>query len=224
VSFICQQGDAIEKLMELDDQSVDLVITDPAYESLEKYRNTGTTTRLKKSKGSSNSWFPIFPNSRFPGLFRELYRVMKKNTHLYMFSDAETMFVIKPLAEEAGFKFWKPLVWDKGTIGMGYHYRARYEFILFFEKGKRGLNDLAVPDVLNVPKIHSAKVVYPTEKPLQLVKTLISQSSEQGELVLDPFAGSGVVLLAAESLERNSIGFDISERAVTLASKMVGDV
>jgi hypothetical protein len=46
------------------------------------------------------------------------------------------MFVAKPIGEAAGFHFWKPLVWDKKAMGMGYHYRARYEFVLFFEKGK----------------------------------------------------------------------------------------
>ncbi|WP_366944968.1 hypothetical protein, partial [uncultured Bradyrhizobium sp.] len=46
----------------------------------------------------------------------------------------------KPFGEQAGFKFWKPIVWDKVQIGMGYHYRCRYEFVLFFEKGKRRLN------------------------------------------------------------------------------------
>ena len=58
------------------------------------------------------------------------------------------MFVAKPVGEAAGFKFWKPLVWDKCTIGMGYHYRARYECILFFEKGKRKLNDLGIADII----------------------------------------------------------------------------
>ena len=69
--------------------------------------------------------------------FDAAYRVLKKHAHLYVFCDSETMFVAKPLGEAAGFKFWKPLIWDKRTIGMGYHYRARYETILFFEKGKR---------------------------------------------------------------------------------------
>ena len=68
--------------------------------------------------------------------------------HFYLFCDQETMFVAKPLAEAAGFKFWKPLIWDKQRIGMGYHYRARYECILFFEKGKRKLNDLGVADII----------------------------------------------------------------------------
>jgi len=81
------------------------------------------------------------------------------------FGDPETAFVAKPVAEQAGFKFWKPLVWDKQTIGMGYHYRARYEFVLFFEKGKRRLNDLGIPDIIEVPRIRGG---YPAEKPVEV--------------------------------------------------------
>lgn len=127
--------DAITWLRTIESNSVDLVITDPPYESLEKHRKIGTTTRLKNSKSSSNQWFEIFPNERFEELVSEIYRIMKKNSHFYLFCDQETMFVIKPIAESMGFKFWKPIVWDKVSIGMGYHYRARYEFILFSRKG-----------------------------------------------------------------------------------------
>lgn len=111
--FQLTQGDAVAWLRTLPAASVDLVITDPPYESLEKHRAIGTTTRLKHSKASSNDWFSIFPNARFPELFAEVYRVLKKDTHFYLFCDPETMFVAKPLAEQAGFKFWKPLIWDK---------------------------------------------------------------------------------------------------------------
>lgn len=65
-------------LSSLQDESVDLVITDPPYESLEKHRSIGTTTRLKSSKSSSNQWFEIFPNDRFEMLFEQIYRVLKK--------------------------------------------------------------------------------------------------------------------------------------------------
>lgn len=58
------QGDAVEWLRLIPTSSLDLVITDPPYESLEKHRAVGTTTRLKKSKASSNEWFEVFPNSR----------------------------------------------------------------------------------------------------------------------------------------------------------------
>ena len=105
--------DAIEMLKKLPDESVDLIVTDPAYESLEKHRAVGTTTRLKKSDGSSNEWFPIFPNHRFPTFFAECYRVLAKNAHFYMFSDQETMHVVKPMLEAARLRFWKFLVWDK---------------------------------------------------------------------------------------------------------------
>ena len=76
------QADAIEWVQSLAPESVDLVITDPAYESLEKHRAIGTTTRLKVSDATSNEWFPIFRNDRFPALFAALYRAMKRDSHL----------------------------------------------------------------------------------------------------------------------------------------------
>src|SRR3954463_75921 len=203
--------DAVEWLRAQPDESIDLIVTDPAYESLEKHRAIGTTTRLKHSKASSNDWFTIFPNARFGELFAEAYRVLRRNTHCYLLCDAETMFVAKPEAEQAGFKFWKPLVWDKRTIGMGYHYRARYEFILFFEKGKRRLNNLGIPDVLSIPRVHGG---YPAEKPTALSEILIRQSTSSGETVADPFVGSGSVGEAALRLERRFLGCDLSPEAL----------
>lgn len=204
------QKDAVEWLISLADNSVDLIITDPPYESLEKHRKIGTTTRLKQSKSSSNQWFQIFPNARFEDLLCQLYRVLKPNRHCYLFCDQETMFVIKPIAEKMGFKFWKPLVWDKVSIGMGYHYRARHEYILFFEKGKRKLNNLGTADILTCKRVNRG---YPTEKPVPLLRTLIAQSSMQGELVIDPFFGSGATLVAAAQLDRQYCGNDISPTA-----------
>ncbi|MFC3022935.1 DNA-methyltransferase [Vibrio zhugei] len=204
------QDDAVKWLSTLDPESVDLLITDPPYESLEKHRKIGTTTRLKVSKASSNQWFEIFPNDRFEALLGEIYRVLKKHAHFYLFCDQETMFVIKPIAETIGFKFWKPIVWDKVSIGMGYHYRARHEYILFFEKGKRKLNDLSIPDILSHKRVYRG---YPTEKPVSLLEVLVAQSSREGELVVDPFFGSGSTLVAAKNLQRQFKGNDISSSA-----------
>ncbi len=93
---------------------------------------------------------------------------------------------------------------------MGYHYRARYEFILFFEKGKRKLNDLSVPDVLEYKRVWKG---YPTEKPVELLEVLIRQSSSENEIVADSFFGSGSTLIAANNLSRKYIGCDISSSA-----------
>jgi site-specific DNA-methyltransferase (adenine-specific) len=213
-NYSLNQGDAVDWLRSLPDGSVDLVVTDPPYESLEKHRSVGTTTRLKHSKSSSNDWFEVFPNARFEELLKEVYRVLRQNSHFYLFCDAETMFVVKPIAESVGFKFWKPIVWDKVRIGMGYHYRARYEFILFFEKGKRRLNDLGIADILTSARVAKG---YPTEKPSAIAETLISQSTTAGDLVIDPFMGSCSVGEAAIALGRRFAGNDLSPVSVGIA-------
>jgi len=210
-SFQLSQDDAVAWLRTRPNESVDLLVTDPPYESLEKHRAIGTTTRLKHSKASSNDWFKIFPNERFPELFAEIYRVLRRNSHFYLFCDPETMFVAKPLAEQAGFKFWKPLIWDKVSIGMGYHYRARYECVLFFEKGKRKLHDLGTADIITAKRVIGG---YPAEKPVSVSEVLIGQSSEPGELVVDPFMGSGSVGEAAVKQNRAFLGNDLCGEAV----------
>ncbi len=219
--FSLNVGDAVSWLESLPDASVDLIVTDPPYESLEKHRAIGTTTRLKHSKASSNDWFSIFPNTRFPDFFREAARVLRRNRHLYLFCDAETMFVAKPLGEAAGLKFWKPIVWDKLAMGMGYHYRARYEFVLFFEKGKRKLNNLGIADILPAKRVIGG---YPTEKPVEIPAILIEQSTQLDELVIDPFAGSGSTGVAALRLGRNFLGNDTCNEAVEVSRRRLLEV
>jgi site-specific DNA-methyltransferase (adenine-specific) len=223
VNFVIDQRDAVEWLLAQEAGSLALVATDPAYESLEKHRAIGTTTRLKKA------WFEIFPNERFPALFAAAYRALAKNSHLYVICDETTADIIKPIGRAAGFTFWKSIVWDKRKIGMGYHYRARSEWCLFFEKGKRKLNDLGMPDVLEGVDIGHPSITdtgpdwieadgirngYPTQKPVELLKKLISQSSSAGELVADPFGGSFSTGQAAMLLGRRFTGCDISATAV----------
>jgi len=219
--FSLHEEDAVSFLGGLPSDSVDLLITDPPYESLEKHRSVGTTTRLSHSKASSNDWFRVFPNARFEELFSEMYRVLRRDSHLYLFCDQETMFVCKPIAERVGFRFWKPLVWDKMKIGMGYHYRARYEFILFFEKGKRRLKDLGVADVLSAPRVNGG---YPTEKPVELAEVLVEQSSEPGALVIDPFCGSGAFGVAACRRGRNFVGNDVKAEAIEWSRRRMAEV
>lgn len=225
--FDLVQKDAVDFLNGLQPGCIDLLITDPAYESLEKHRAKGTTTRLKISDGSSNVWFPIFKNERFAEFFVACYRALAKNAHLYMYCDDETAYVAKPLAEAAGFKYWKRLVWDKQKIGMGYHYRARCEYILFFEKGKRRLHNLGMPDVFDLKEdpegyvIECARVSkgYPTEKPVAVSEKLILQSSELGMVVCDPFMGSASVGEAALKNGRCFIGADVADLSMRVAGE-----
>ena len=88
--------------------------------------------------------------------------MLRRNAHLYVMSDDETAYVMKPVGEAMGFKYWKQIIWGKMTkdgsrlaTGMGYHYRGCNERILFFEKGKRKLNSLSMLDVLQHPGIRA---------------------------------------------------------------------
>lgn len=213
--FNIQRNDAFDWVHAFGPETVDLIITDPAYESLEKHRKIGTTTRLKKSAGSKNEWFPIFSNGRFPPFLEECYRILKKNAHLYILCDQETGFLLKPLGEYVGFKFWKAIIWDKVAPGMGYHYRGRHEWVMFFEKGKRNLNSKSYADVLPFKRVANG---YPTEKPVPLLEVLVQNSSNPGELVIDPFCGSGSTGEAALKHGRHFYGCDVQQGAVDLAT------
>jgi site-specific DNA-methyltransferase (adenine-specific) len=87
-------GDCRRWLPEISAGSVQLTITDPPYESLERHRAVGTTTRLKESKSSSNQWFECFPNQDYFLLLAELYQAHARNSHCYIFCDSETEHVI----------------------------------------------------------------------------------------------------------------------------------
>jgi site-specific DNA-methyltransferase (adenine-specific) len=249
---IVKKSDAIELLKRLSDESIDLCIFDPSYESLEKWRSTGTTTRLTHSKSSSNDWFPIFRNYLYPELLQELFRVMKPGTFVYIFCDEETRDILccghsaqsgtsieMPKSHYArtgmrwspvcwaGFKYWKALIFDKVIKGMGYHFPAQHEFILMLEKtirkGKhRKLNTNKFGDVLTAKRL-KGKEYYPTEKPKELIWALITESSNENDVVLDMFCGSGVVPTVAAMTGRKFIAGDISEKAIQHTMKRLAE-
>ncbi len=213
-------SDAFELLRSLAPESVDLVVTDPPYESLELHRARGTTTRL------TTNWFATVADTRLPELLQLVYRALRRDRHFYLFCDEVTADVIKQQQGigkarmpnggrkcASGFVYWKEIVWAKTTLdgtrirgGTGYHYRASCERILFFEKGKRALSDLGIPDVLMAAR---AGIPGPAVKPAAVVRTLITQSTLPGELVVDPFAGSGVAGVEARAQGRRFLIGDI---------------
>lgn len=201
-------------LSKIADKSVDSVITDPPYWTLNKWREVGTTTRLgghrDKEQRDDNKWFQTIDANELWDLMNEIYRILKPNTHAYIFCDDETSDYVKSYANDMEWTKVKRLIWDKINQGMGYTYRCRYEFIVFLQKGKRKLTDLSIPDILTVKKVING---FPTEKPVALMEILIKQSTQVGELVCDPFFGSGSVAVACENLKRKFIGNDISDEA-----------
>ncbi len=90
---------------------------------------------------------------------------------------------------------------------------------IVLSKEKKGV---PVSDVWNIPYLNpkaKERVGYPTQKPVELLERIISIGSDKGDLVLDPFCGSGTTLVAAKLLERDYIGIDINPEAVSLSKK-----
>lgn len=123
------EADYLTFLSRLPAESVDLVLTDPAYESLTKWQGMGTTARMGLGRAGSASadpkkFFPTIPNSQLPTLLKEVYRVLKNERHAYIMCDFETLLVLLSvlLGEERSFvptrqggrlcNPFKPLIWS----------------------------------------------------------------------------------------------------------------
>ncbi len=208
------------------DESVDLVVTDPPYWTLDKWREMGTTARLgghrDPEKRREDMWFPTIQESDLTDLLCEVTRVLKADRHAYIFCDHEVLPIILDVTKRQYlWRYVKPLIWDKVNAGMGYHYRASYEFIVMLEHGKRRLANLGVQDVLHFPRVVNG---YPTEKPQPLIDLLVRQSATPGELVIDPFCGAGGVALAAQAIGAHFLVSDISERAVNETTRRLSQL
>ena len=127
---------------------------------------------------------------------------------------------------DCGFHFIKSLIWDKGNKIMGQFYMSQFEYILFFRKG-RGvkINNCGTSDILSIPNIKTkdknGNNIHDTEKPVDLMRILIDNSSKEGETVLDPFMGSGSTGVACKNLNRNFIGIELDENYFKIAEERI---
>lgn len=201
------QGDARGFLAGLADDSVDLVLTDPPYEF-----NRGTTYYRR--------WFSDLPDTAWPEILAELYRVLRADRHAYVICDERTKPIFAAAAIAAGFRLAKTIVWNKLVPGLGGGaYRSQREWILFLEKGTRSGNRRDLGDVLSFPRVMT-RGHYPTEKPVGLLKVMIEQSSQPGELVIDPFCGSGSTGRAARELSRRALLCDLDASSAAAALRV----
>lgn len=116
-----------------------------------------------------------------------------------------------------GIEYKMLLIWEKGIPGMGdidSNWGCGHELILYCKKGRR---DVAYrrSGVIHVDKVHASRIIHPTEKPVPLLEVLIGMSTDEGDLVVDPFSGSGSTAVAAQRLGRSCIGIESNERYVS---------
>jgi hypothetical protein len=114
--------------------------------------------------------------------------------------------------------------------GMGYHGRGAHEYVILLEKGRRRFSDENFPDVFEAVwsgdsetrGFTPTKKPYPTAKPISLYRRLLELSSSPGETILDPFAGSGGLGIAARQTGRVAILFDSQDKAIqTMQNRLI---
>ena len=172
------KGDALKVLKTFPDEFFDCIITDPPYPHLERHRAVGTTTRLVKD------WFPTLSMEQIGLIFKEAERTLKKNSPIFVFCNGLALRDMLNTLSKI-FEFRQVIVWDKVYLGLGYHFRNRVEFILYYSKGNhRPIKNIA--NVIRFPWKESYR------KPYQIYKILLETSLDLSKenKVIDFFAGS----------------------------------
>jgi site-specific DNA-methyltransferase (adenine-specific) len=149
-----------------------------------------------------------------------LFRVLKEGTHCYIFTNTLNLEEMLVESKKAGFKLHNFLVWEKNNCTPSQYYMKNCEYILFLRKGKaKWINDIGGSKTVHKFDNIIGHKLHPTEKPIDLLKLYISNSSNEGDIVLDPFAGSGSTLLASKELNRQYIGYEIDKQYYDVAVK-----
>lgn len=207
------KGDCFILNEQIPNESIDLIVTDPPYGM--SFQSSHRKVKHKKIENDSNlDWLPNWFDSQ--------YRLLKNDSHAYVFCSFHFVDKFKQSAEKSGFTVKNILIWHKNNTGMGDltgDYAPQYEFILFLNKGRRELNNGRHSNIIKAKKTGNEH--HPTEKPVNLMQFLIEKSSNKGDLVLDNFFGSGATAIACHNTGRRFLGHEIDEERFNSADKRV---
>ena len=219
--------DCMEMFSEVGDASVDLFISDVPYKTTARGNSGNSGGMLQKKVNMQGKVFDnnsIEPSDYLP----EVYRVLKDGSHCYIMTNHTNLQKILNTATQIGFHFIKSLIWVKDNKIMGQYYMSQFEYILFFRKGKGvKINDCGTSDVLpfanKKTKGADGKNIHDTEKPVDLMKVLVSNSSKEGDVVMDCFMGIGATGIACKELNRDFIGCEIDKTYFDIAEKRINE-
>lgn len=210
--------------------SIDCVITDCPYHIISGGCSTGVygndpsgVLNHHRERTDENVEFTrqgkLFKHNdiKFSEWLPDVYRVLKDGTHCYIMVNPRNLKDLQVSAENAGFKFQQLIVWRKQNSTPNRYYLNSYELILMLRKGRaRNINNMGTKNILEVPNIIGKKG-HPTEKPVELMKILVENSTNKGDIVLDPFMGSGATGVACKDLGRKFVGIEIDEKYFKMA-------
>lgn len=231
-----RNGDCTELMKTLNEESVDLIVSDPPY---------GVGYKNKIYDDSADTI-----EAKIPGWYKEWYRVLKKGSYLYLFVGVKNLDIWITEGKKAGFEFKNIIAarnFNNGHAAPKNNFGSQFQPILVFSKGKksRKLNEVDFiptsagwfkdkrnknprPFTYSYPNWiktewgyatakRAGKSIHPNEKNIDLIKFLVETSSNEGDVVLDSFMGCGSTGVACVKTNRNFIGFELTTKYYQMA-------
>jgi len=207
--------DCLETMKRMEDDSVDMVLTDPPY-GINYQSNMRTVSEKFNHIQNDDSDF------RFKA-YKEIYRTLNNNSVAVIFCSFKNYaddwsFLIKK------FDIKNVIIWNKGGGGIGdleHSLLTDYEMAMICHKGKRKINGKRIGSVWYMPKVNPNIMIHPTEKPAPLFQKLIQYYSNYRDVIYDAFIGGGTTAIAAIKEKRNWIGSEISKEYCDIAQKRI---
>ena len=197
----------------MESESVDAIITDPPY-GINYASQTGASIKNDKSPFI---WF-----------LYDAFRGLKSGTSgrgsLVCFTRWDVQQTFIGAMKLAGFNVRSEVIWNKVIGGQGdlkAQFSPSHENIIFAIKGKFSFPGHRPKDLITFQKLNSSQMVHPTEKPVGLLANLITSVTKPGDLIVDPFAGSGSTLVAAKKTGRRFIGIELDDEHFEKAQRRI---
>jgi len=197
---------------------IDCLLTDPPY-GVDAQSTFGKKPAdiEKYQQKVANDKTPDEALADFKQTLEAVLPFLADTCEIYIFSDIFVDPWWQPYLrslEPHGLRFMQILIWDKGYPGLGdftYNWGKGYEIIYYLKKGNRPV-PYRRSGVIAVDKVRPGTGIHPMEKPQGLLSKLIDYSTEMGQFVFDPYAGSGSTVLAAANMERQALGMEMDEK------------
>lgn len=231
------KGDCLEVMKNVQDNSIDLVIIDPPYKTNKTTGSTTSSSKQEKWQGNlraGDKTANIINDIKFNDWLPEIYRVLKDNSHCYIFCNDKNLADIQKDAEKFKFRLHNIIVWKKNNCTPNRWYMKNCEFILFLHKGKsvpiNNLGDNHYFDneelgyIIEQNNINGKEKLHPTQKPVEIIEKLIFNSSQENDIVLDCFMGSGSTGVACINTNRNFIGIEVDDKYFRIAENRINKV
>ncbi|MAB94647.1 MAG: DNA modification methylase [Flavobacteriales bacterium] len=210
-----KQNSCFDLLPKLKPSSVDLILTDPPYEIS---RDTGFKAVKNGVQRFAISMDFGKWDKNFEGLAESImlmFQALKNGGTCIIFYDLWKITTLKDIMESVGFKQIRMIEWLKTNpvpinSSINYLTNAREIALVGVKHSKPTFNSQYDNGVYKYPIYHGKDRFHPTQKPLDLFKELIHKHSNEGDVVLDPFSGSGTTALASFSTNRKFIGCEVN--------------